>query len=213
VEAEHVHSVALKNQEKAYANQALLRRASIYRLSGDLDRARTTMVEVEPELRSNLSPGDPGIGQLLSEQALLAQARGDAQAALDRIREALSLVEASAQAGHKGAELIPIYLAYQSDMERQVGHTDAAVADANRALTSLQAALQPGTFSSHLGRAYLALGRALQDQGKHDQALSAFRSAAENLQQTLGPEHPDAQLTRQLAESGAAPTESSVDRR
>jgi len=44
-------------------------------------------------------------------------------------------------------------------------------------------------------------GRALQAQGKRDEARAAFRSASEHLQTTLGPDHPNTHIARQLAES------------
>jgi tetratricopeptide (TPR) repeat protein len=61
-----------------------------------------------------------------------------------------------------------------------------------------------GISSSNLGRAYLAQGRALQALTKLEQARDAFRSAAEQLESTLGVDHPDTILARQLAEPVAA---------
>jgi hypothetical protein len=54
-------------------------------------------------------------------------------------------------------------------------------------------------FSSNTGRAYLCLARALDSQGKHDEAKAAFRSAAEHLQNTLGADNPDTANARLLA--------------
>jgi len=54
-----------------------------------------------------------------------------------------------------------------------------------------------------VGRAYLNLGRALQAQGKSQDARAAFRSAAQNLERALGPDHPDARTASQFAESGS----------
>jgi len=51
-----------------------------------------------------------------------------------------------------------------------------------------------------VGRAYLNLGRALQAQGKSEDARAAFRSAAQNLERALGPDHPDARTASQFAE-------------
>ncbi len=96
---------------------------------------------------------------------------------------------------------MPTILVSRSDTERQLGQTEEAAADASRALGLLQAATQPGKLSSALGRAYLTLGRALQSQGKRDDAHAAFRSAAENLQDAVGPDHPDTRSARQLAEA------------
>jgi serine/threonine-protein kinase len=202
-EAQHAYDVALKEDQQAFVNQSLLLRASINRLSGDLDSDQTMLSQAGPRMRKVAAPGDIALAPLLSEEGLLAQARGDAGAGLGLINQSLSIAEASARAGHKGAELVPIYMTYRSDMERQLGRADDAVADASRAVATIRQAIKAGTFSSHLGHAYLALGRALDAQGKHDQALADFSSAAENLQDALGPEHPDTLSARQLAKSSA----------
>ena len=62
---------------------------------------------------------------------------------------------------------------------------------------------EPGTFTVNLGRAYFALGRALQAQGKREDARSAFRSATEHLQSALGSDHEETKAARQLAQSEA----------
>ena len=69
------------------------------------------------------------------------------------------------------------------------------------AVKLVQAGIPADAFSSITGRASLNLGRALQAQGKSDEARAAFRSAVENLQSTLGPEHPDTRGAMQMAES------------
>jgi hypothetical protein len=68
-----------------------------------------------------------------------------------------------------------------------------------RALPLSQKAALPGGFRADVGHAYPALGRALQAQGKADEALAAFRSAADNLGDALGQDHPDYLAARQLA--------------
>jgi serine/threonine-protein kinase len=190
-QAERGYARAQKNGEQAVVNQSLLLRASIHRMRGDFTRAADMLAELEPRLRNNLSPGNIYFASLASEQALLAQARGNASAALELINQALAIAEASAKASQQGADLVPTLLTYRSEMEQQLGRTDDAVADANQAVGKLQEAAQPGTFSTHLGRAYLALGRGLQAQGKNDQARTTFQSAAEHFQNALGPDHPD----------------------
>ena len=59
--------------------------------------------------------------------------------------------------------------------------------------------IQPGTYSGSVGHAYSALGRALQAQGKTREAHDALLSAVENLEDSVGPDHPDARQARQLA--------------
>jgi len=74
------------------------------------------------------------------------------------------------------------------------------VADATRAITLFSTKVRLGTYSSVLGNAYLALGRALSAQGKGKDARLAFRSAGENLQNTIGPDHPDTRIAQRLGE-------------
>lgn len=199
-QAERGYARAQKIGEQNTVNQSLLLRASIYRMRGDLTRAADMLAELEPRLRRNLAGGNIFFASLASEQALVAQALGNVSAALDLINQALAIAEASAKAGQPGADLVPTLLTYRSDMERQLGRTDEAIANATQALRQFQEAAQPGTFSSNLGHAYMAVGRCLQAQGKLDQARTAFRSAAEHLQNAVGPDHPDTRSARQLAE-------------
>jgi tetratricopeptide (TPR) repeat protein len=95
--------------------------------------------------------------------------------------------------------LLPLLLIRRSTVEFNAKRPEDARRDAARALSLLQATSQPGTFSSNLGRAYLTLARALQAQGKSDEAKAAARSAAEHLQNALGPDHSDTRNARQLA--------------
>jgi len=51
--------------------------------------------------------------------------------------------------------------------------------------------------------AVLALGRALQAQGKPNEARAAFASAVEQLKPSLGEQHPATRSAQQLAASPA----------
>jgi tetratricopeptide (TPR) repeat protein len=204
-QAEHAYALARKNDEQTFVNQALLLRASICRMRGDLAGAQRMLAELEPRMRRSLPPGDLSMASLLSEEALVAQARGDVAAGLDLINQSLTIAEASAKAGKQGADLVPTFLTHRSGMERQLGRMDDAVADASRALAVIREVMQPGTSSSNLGHAYLALGQALLAMRNLDKARPAFRSAAEELQDTLGPDHPDTRVARQLAGPAAEP--------
>lgn len=89
-------------------------------------------------------------------------------------------------------------------IELDAQRSGQAETDAARARNLLQASTQPGTFSSNLGQAYLTLGRALQAQGRREEARAAFQSAAENLQNSVGRDHPDTRSARELADPGSA---------
>jgi tetratricopeptide (TPR) repeat protein len=173
-------------------------RARIYRDQHDFVRAAAMFAEVEPMMRRNLPPGHAGFALLASEESLLELERGNLEAALRLANEALTMMEAAVKSGN-GPEAIP-WLSCAGPTSNCGSTTCNAPRTLPRALSLLQSP-QPGTFSSHLGHAYLSSGRALQAQGKQEEARSAFRSAAEQLQDTLGPDHPDTRTARQLAEA------------
>jgi hypothetical protein len=108
-------------------------------------------------------------------------------------------VEAASKVGKAGSDFLPIALMRRSTVELAASQPGPAADDAQRALNLLQAATTAGMFSSNTGRAYLCLARALDSQGKHDEAKAAFRSAAEHLQNTLGADNPDTANARLLA--------------
>ena len=156
--------------------------------------------ELEPRLRRDLPKGHIAFASLASERSLLAQAKGVLSDALDLANQALAMAEASVQAGREGADYLPVLLARRSGIELQARNANAAVADAARALTLLQRASQPGVFSGTLGRTYLTLGRALRSQQKWDDARATLASAADHLQNSMGPDHPETREARQLAD-------------
>ena len=113
--------------------------------------------------------------------------------------QAVRIDEAAVKTGGEGIFYLPALLITRSAVELEASDADRAAADASRALGLSQARTEPGTFSSIEGSAFLALGRALLAQGKSEEAQAAFRSAAQNLQSTLGPDHPDTRSARQMA--------------
>ncbi len=197
--SERGYAKARKEGDNTAISQALLLRASIYRGLGDLPHADQMLSEVEQRLQGRLPAGHIAFAALASQQALNAQARGDGRSALQLANQAVAIAQASVNSGHAGAFYLRTFLIRRSEIELQLGHRDEAAADAAQALSQLQADAEPGTFSSYLGRAYLALARALDAQGKRDEAGAAARSAAEQLQNALGPDHPDTRSARQLA--------------
>jgi len=197
--AERGYAKAMEEGDQVVTNQSLLVRARIYRLQGNLASAEAMLAEVAPRLRKALPPGHLAFATLAMEYSLLALARGDLSAALRQMNQALAIAEASMKGGQRVADYLTLLLVPRSDINRQLGQTDDAVADAVRAVDILQKAAEPGTFSSSLGHAYYMLGRALQDKGKAEEAHEAFLSAVENLQRAVGPDHPDTRNARQLA--------------
>jgi serine/threonine protein kinase len=190
--AERGYANAVQAGNQLVMNQALLVLGRIYRERGDLTRAQEVLSEVEPRLRKALPPGHLAFSRLASEYSLLTSARGDLPTALQRANQAVAIAEASIKAGRGGDDYLASALVVRSDINRQLGRADDA-SDAARALVLLKKSEGPG----ELGYAFYAMGRALQAQGKTEEARAAFRSAADNLRGTLGPDHPDTRSARQ----------------
>jgi eukaryotic-like serine/threonine-protein kinase len=197
--AERAFTSADKSGQQVVVNQSLIERARIYCEMGDLHRALTMLAQAESRLQRTLPPGHYAFARIASERSLIALAEGDLNNALKLANDAVAMDETAIRSGGQGAAFLPRFLIYQSVVQLAVGHSGDAAASATHALTLLQAAVPPRTFSCYLGRAYLALGQALEAQGKHQQASVSFRSAAEHLQNALGPDHADTRRAQQLA--------------
>ena len=181
--------------------QSLHMRALVYIEQRDFTRAAAMLAELEPRLRKSFPPDNLWFGVLASTQALLASGKGDFQTALPLADQAVAILEAASKGGQSGGDYLPIVLIRRSTVELEAGRARQAGDDAQRALEQFQSAAPVGMMSSNIGRAYLNLGRALQAQGKPNEARAAFRSAAENLQATLGPDSPDTRSAREMAEA------------
>jgi serine/threonine-protein kinase len=201
--AERAYAKALRVGPPVAITHLLLERAKIYTLQHKPDRAAAMLAQVEPMLRKALPPGHFAFATLAADQARVALERGDIPAAMKLADQAVSINEAAIKAGGEGSNSLPLILTCRSAVELAAQRPDQAASDASRAVSLLQPGIKPGTFSSRLGRAYLALGRALQSQGKLDEAQAAFRSASEHLQSTLGRDNSDTRSAQQLTESTA----------
>lgn len=196
--AERATAKAQRAGDEVVINQSLLERARIYRQQNDLPRAAAMLAQVEPRLHNDLPAGHYAFGTLALERALLAQARGDTRTALALTNRAMAILESSVRAGGQGISYLALVLSHRSDIERQLGHLSEAEADATRAVNMLQDASSPRMLSCNVGGAYLALGRAFAAERKRQEAQSAFHSAVEHLQNTLGSDHPETRTARDL---------------
>lgn len=202
-EAEDYSEKAYLKAQRSGDTYALYRsislRAGIYLDQRDFTRAAAMLSELETTLKQQFPPDHMMFGLLASAQAVLASERGDPKHALLLADRAVAILEHSIEAKGQGADLLPAVLLRRATVELAAQNPVQAEADAARALAQLQAAGQPGAFSSYIGIAYLKLGFALAGQGKAEQARDAYRSAAEHLEKTVGPDHPDRQAARRLA--------------
>jgi tetratricopeptide (TPR) repeat protein len=179
--------------------RVLLERAKIYMAQHNPLRAAIILADVESRLTKSLPAGHFALGVLSSEKALNALLQKDVTSALDLANRGVSIVESAIKAGGEGGYYLPRILTRRSVIEMAAQRPLEAADDAARAVLLFQAELEPGRFSSHLGNAYLALGQALLSQGKPEEAHVAFSSAAENLESTVGMNHPDCRTARELA--------------
>jgi tetratricopeptide (TPR) repeat protein len=197
--SERGYAKGLRTDDQNAIYHALNTSALIYIDKHDYKRAAAKLAELEPRALKIFPPGHYWLGAMATAQALLASGQGDFPTALRLADRGVSVVEAASKAGQAGGDFLPIALMRRSTVELAASRPGPAADDAQRAVNLLAATNAPGTYSSNTGRAYLCLGRALDSQGKHDEAKAAFGSAAEQLENTLGADNPDTVTARLLA--------------
>jgi serine/threonine protein kinase len=202
--AERATAKARRAGEQILLAQADLQRARVYRDRKDFVQADWLLADIEPRMRHLLPPEHYAFASLASDKGLLALAEGNPSRALQFANQAIAIDEASIARGGPCAAYLPILLVRRSAAELALDKRDAAAVDAGKALELLQSSTAAGTSSSDVGSAYLARGRALQALNRPEEARAAFRSAAEQLETTLGADHPDAKIARRLAETESA---------
>jgi tetratricopeptide (TPR) repeat protein len=198
--AESAYEKAVKTGDELVVNQSLLERSRIYLAKHDLQRAETMLAEVEPRLHKDLPPGHYAFAAIPRERALIAVEKHDLPNALRLDDEAISIIQAAVKTGHAGSYVLPNLYVERSAVSMALGNARDAEADASQALEILHATDNSNGISSQLGVAYLAQARALEAEGKSEQARSAASHALAQLQGSLGPDHPDTQSARRLAQ-------------
>ena len=189
--AERAHQKAIEAHNQMLVTQSDMQRARIYRDQHDYQRSHEILSSLEPILKAALPPGHYAFAILSSENSLLAEAQGDMPNALRLANQAITTDEADCKPGGQGAIYLPAFLVRRSNIELEMQNVAAAEADANRALELLRGRMEPGAQSSSLGRAYLAMARAMAADGKGTQSREMARAAVDNLQNTLGANHPE----------------------
>jgi len=199
--SERAYSKAKKTQDELVISQSLLERARIYRLQHDFTRAEAMLAEVEPRLHKQLPPGHYAFAAITTERGLIAFERHDLPAALRLIDQSIATLQAAVKSGGSGAFSLPGLYVDRSEIDLALGHANQAEADANLALVALQSHGHAADVSSRLGRAFLAQARALVSESKVAQARAGAMQALDQLQGSLGPDHPDTQSARLLTNS------------
>jgi tetratricopeptide (TPR) repeat protein len=184
--AERAYAKGVKTEDQDTIYHALNTRALIYIDLHDYKRAADMLAELQPMVLRIFPPGHYWLGAFASVQALLASGTGDSKTAQLLANRSVEIVDAASKAGKAGSDFLPIALLRRGQVELAAGQPEKAANDAHRALSLLKSASRPDDFSCGVGNTYLTLGRALEAQGKANEARAAFHSAADHFQNTLG---------------------------
>ena len=180
--------------------QSLLDRARIYRAQHDLARAEAALDQVEPRMRKDLPSGNYGLSTIPTERGLIALEKNDLPTALRLMDQAIEIRQAAVKASGGGSFSLSGLYIDRSRIDLAMGRSAQAEADANLALAALHADQPASGVSSSVGLAWLAKARALASEGKSAQARTAASQALAQLQGSVGPDHPDTQSARRLAQ-------------
>jgi eukaryotic-like serine/threonine-protein kinase len=193
--AERAYADAKKAGDEIVVGQTLSVRFGIAIEEHDAARAAAILGELEPRWKRMMPPEHIAFAVLPIYEAMLASERGDHANAVTKADRAIVLAEANEQ----GLDYLPIFLLRRATLNHRARRFEAAESDSRRALEMEKKATGgEGTYSG-VGRAYLMLGRALAGEGRAEEARAAFASALEQLEPTLGADHPKTREARERA--------------
>jgi len=193
------------NKAREVNDQILVDQTDLLKSRMDTDqhrylRATEGLKQLEPRLRKRLPAKHYAFAALSSERSRLAMAKGDVASALRYADEAIAIDEASIRNMGQCAAYLPTLLVRRSHVERRAQRLELAAADAKHALELILDQSESGMHSSNIGRAYLALALSSKAPGRSAESQEAFQKAFENLQDTLGPLHPETRSAREMRE-------------
>jgi eukaryotic-like serine/threonine-protein kinase len=197
-DADIAYARARATGDEIGVSQSLVMRADAYRSLGDPARAEQIVNEAESRfLRIGAHP--LLFASVAYERAMLAQARGEAAAAIADADKAVEIAE-------RGPDKVAaaLFLLRRAELELAIKRFDLALSDAQRASPLFREFAGPGAPSSFLGRCYLVQGNALAATGQIADARGAFSSAVEHLRPTLGAGHPRTKAAERLASTSPA---------
>ena len=186
--------------EQILIDQVDLLRARMFIDDHEYARAGELMTQTEPRLQKKFPPNHFAFAALTSDRSRLALANGDTYSALRLADRAIDIDEASIKNFGECAAFVPILLIRRSQVELKAHRLKEAEADALHALQLLNAQSESGIHSSNIGRAYLVLALSLRAQSRSRESQDAFQNASQNLEDTLGPAHPDSKAARGMEE-------------
>jgi tetratricopeptide (TPR) repeat protein len=200
--AERALASATRAGDQIVVNQTLLRLARIYRAQRDFARSLAKLNEVEPRLRSALPPGHYAFAGLASERSQTLELKGDTTGALEFANLAIRICDEASRQGKACPQYMPTLLRHRSTIEMVLKQFAPAERDARQALQLLLQQTRPGEFSQSIGHAYLTLARCLAGQGRDAEGRAMAQQALDQLEKSIGADHPDTRAARELAMGG-----------
>ena len=183
--------VSAARQEKGGEAFALMEYADLKIQSGDLPAAQALLDRTQA-LASTMKKGFRTKALLAYHRGLLAEARGQQADALADYRESARIFENLTEKIGINVNL----LCGIARVEHLLGDETASAKAAGDALSLARSLSEPNSPSYLVGRALLVVGDSQQTAGRLDDSHRSYQQARENLEQTLGPEHP---LTKEAA--------------
>ena len=193
--AERAYVEAKKAGDEIVVGQALSVRFSIAIEEHDAPRAAAILAELGPRWKRMMPPEHIAFAVLAMYEAMLASELGYHAQAVANADRAVVLAEANEQ----GLDYLPTSLLRRAAVNQRARRFEAAESDARRALVMEQKATGGAGFYSGVGRAYLMLARALAGEGRTEEARAAYETALEQLEPSLGADHPKTREARDRA--------------
>jgi eukaryotic-like serine/threonine-protein kinase len=185
--------------DEVVINQTLLRLARIARAEHDFARSLATLDEVEPRLKSALPPRHYAFAALASERSQTLELQGDLANALTLANEAVRICDELDRQGKPCLQYMPSLLRHRASIETRLAQLSSAESDARRALELLIKQSRPGEFSLSMGQSYLTLAHCLTAAGQVAQGREMAQHAADQLEKSVGADHPETRAARELA--------------
>lgn len=112
--------------------------------------------------------------------------------------QAIQTCEALSQEGKACSQYLPSMLRHRAAVEVTLRQYASAERDARHALGLLLHQTRTGEFSQATGQAYLMLARCLVAEGRDADGRAMARQAADQLEKSLGSDHPDTRAALEL---------------
>jgi hypothetical protein len=179
-------AAARQSGNQALVVSGLVGQASLRRQQGDLDGARTLLVQAEQAMGDKVPPGNHADMRRLIALGRVQLDAGEADAATGTARRLLALLD------ERG--LVDIHRIAALCLQGEAAQAGGDRPGARRALDACLALAQRlqgrRAHSLHTGLAWQALAALERAEGATDAAAGARARAREHLQATVAPEHP-----------------------